>query len=67
MATGSVRPLMDAFRIAQTELILCWWRVRFRQWEAFQVVSQLGATRVGNAVDPNYSVVAKFPKKHLPR
>ncbi|HEY7544609.1 MAG TPA: acetamidase/formamidase family protein [Blastocatellia bacterium] len=68
MATGSVRPLMDAFRIAQIELIN--WLVDdygFEKWEAFQVVSQVGATRVANAVDPNYTVVAKFPKKYLPR
>ncbi len=68
MTTGSVRPLMDAFRIAQVELIL--WLVEdygFDRWEAFQVVSQAGTTRVGNAVDPNYTVVAKFPKKYLPR
>lgn len=68
MATGSVRPLMDAFRIAQVELIL--WLVEgygFDKWEAFQIVSQVGSTRIGNAVDPNYTVVAKFPKKYLPR
>jgi acetamidase/formamidase len=67
MATGSVRPLMDAFRIAQVELIQ--WLVDdygFDKWEAFQVVSQTGVTRVANAVDPNYTVVAKFPKKYLP-
>ena len=67
MATGSVRPLMDAFRIAQIELIL--WLVDeygFEKWEAFQVVSQVGSTRIANAVDPNYTVVAKFPKKFLP-
>lgn len=68
MATGSVRPLMDAFRIAQTELIN--WLVQdygFEKWEALQVVSQVGVTRVANAVDPNYTVVAKFPKKYLPK
>ena len=68
MATGSVRPLMDAFRIAQVELI--GWLVDdygFEKWEAFQVVSQVGVTRVANAVDPNYTVVAKFPKKYLPK
>ncbi len=68
MATGSVRPLMDAFRIAQIELIN--WLVDdygFEKWEAFQVVSQVGVTRVANAVDPNYTVVAKFPKKYLPK
>lgn len=68
MTTGSVRPLMDAFRIAQIELID--WLVDdygFDKWEALQVVSQVGATRVANAVDPNYTVVAKFPKKLLPK
>lgn len=68
MATGSVRPLMDAFRIAQTELIN--WLVAdygFEKWEALQIVSQVGVTRVANAVDPNYTVVAKFPKKYLPK
>ena len=68
MATGSVRPLMDAFRIAQIELIQ--WLVDdygFDKWEAFQVVSQVGVTRVANAVDPNYTMVAKFPKKYLPK
>ena len=68
MATGSVRPLMDAFRIAQIELIN--WLVEeygFDKWEALQVVSQTGQTRVANAVDPNYTVVARFPKKYLPK
>lgn len=68
MAAGSVRPLMDAFRIAHVELIL--WLVHdygFDKWEAFQLVSQLAMARVGNVVDPNYCVVAKFPKKYLPR
>jgi acetamidase/formamidase len=67
MTTGSVRPLMDAFRIAQIELIN--WLVAdygFEKWEALQVVSQVGTTRVANAVDPNYTIVARFPKKFLP-
>lgn len=68
MTTGSVRPLMDAFRIAQIELI--GWLVDdygFEKWEALQVVSQLGVSRIANAVDPNYTVVSKFPKKYLPK
>jgi acetamidase/formamidase len=67
MTTGSVRPLMDAFRIAHVEMV--YWLVEeygFDKWEAFQLVSQLASARVGNAVDPNYTVVAKFPKKYLP-
>ena len=34
--------------------------------EAYQVVSQAGVVRVANMVDPNYTVVAKFPKRALP-
>lgn len=67
MVAGSVRPLMDAFRIAYVELIQ--WLVSdygFDRWEAYQLVSQVGVTRVANAVDTNYTVMAKFPKKYLP-
>jgi acetamidase/formamidase len=67
MVAGSVRPLVDAFRIAQVELID--WLVTeygFEKLEAYQLVSQVGHTRVANVVDPNYTVMAKFPKKYLP-
>jgi acetamidase/formamidase len=68
MVAGSVRPLVDAFRIAQVELIQ--WLVEeygFERIEAYQVVSQGGHSRIANVVDPNYTVVAKFPKRLLPR
>jgi acetamidase/formamidase len=68
MVAGSARPLVDAFRIAQVELIE--WLVAdygFEKVEAYQLVSQAGHTRVANVVDPNYTVVAKFPKRLLPR
>jgi acetamidase/formamidase len=67
MVAGSVRPLIDAFRIAHVELIE--WLVDeygFEKLEAFQVVSQVGSARVANVVDPNYTVVARFPKAMLP-
>lgn len=67
MVAGSARPLMDAVRIAHIQLIE--WLVTdfgFDRWEALQVVSQVGTMRVGNVVDPNYTVVAKFPRKYLP-
>ncbi|MFQ5823110.1 MAG: acetamidase/formamidase family protein [bacterium] len=68
MIAASTRPLMDAFRLAQVELIN-WLSTdyRFDRWEALQLVSQVGITRVGNVVDPKYTVVAKFPKKYLPK
>src|SRR5688572_2916099 len=67
MVAGSARPLVDAFRIAQVELID--WLVDdygFDRLDAYQIVSQGGHTRVANVVDPNYTVVAKFPKRLLP-
>jgi amidase len=67
MVVASVRPLVDAFRIAQVELIE--WLVAdygFEKIDAYQVVSQGGHSRIANVVDPNYTVVAKFPKKLLP-
>lgn len=66
MVAGSTRPLIDAFRLAHAELIN--WLVEgygFDRWDALQIVSQVGITRVGNVVDPKYTVVAKFPKKYL--
>lgn len=67
MVAGSVRPLMDAFRIAHVEMVK-WLEsdYGFDRWEALQVFSQVGSARVANVVDPNYTVVAKFPKKYLP-
>lgn len=67
MVAGSVRPLVDAFRIAQVELIE--WLVAdvgFDTLEADQGVSQGGTSRIANVVDPNDTVVAKFPKAALP-
>lgn len=67
MVAGSTRPLIDAFRIAHVELID--WLVQdygFERLEALQVVTQVGTARIGNVVDPNYTIVAKFPKKYLP-
>jgi len=68
MVAGSIRPLMDAFRIAHVELIR-WLETDygFDRWEALQVLSQVGSAQVANVVDPNYTVVARFPKKYLPR
>jgi acetamidase/formamidase len=67
MVAASMRPLIDALRIAYVELIE--WLVAdygFEKMEAFQLASQLGEVRVANVVDPNYTVVAKFPKRFLP-
>jgi amidase len=68
MGAGSVRPLLDAFRIAHVEMVL-WLESEygFERWEALEVLSQVGVARIANVVDPNFTVMAKFPKKYLPR
>ena len=67
MAIGSVRPLRAAYAAAHVELLD--WLVTdhgFDSFEAYQLLSQVGRTQVGNVVDPNYSVVAQFPRRYLP-
>ena len=68
MVAGSARPLIDAFRLAHVELIE-WLEQEygFDRWEAYQVLSQVATSTVANIVDPQYTVVAKFPKKYLPK
>lgn len=68
MVAGSARPLSDALRIAFVELI--GWLVSdygFDKAEAYQLVSQVAVVRVAQMVDPLYTVVAKFPKRYLPK
>lgn len=68
MVAGSARPLIDAFRLAHVELIE--WLEEdygFDRWEAYQVLAQVAQSTVANIVDPQYTVVAKFPKKYLPK
>lgn len=68
MVAGSARPLIDAFRLAHVELIE-WLEEEygFGRWDAYQLLGQLGESSVANIVDPAYTVVAKFPKRFLPR
>lgn len=67
MTACSSRPLMEAYKIAHYEMVK-WLESDhgFERWEALQLLSQVGRCRVGNVVDPCYTVVAKFPKKYLP-
>jgi acetamidase/formamidase len=68
MVAGSARPLIDAFRLAHVELIE-WMEEEygFGRWDAYQLMGQLAQSTVANIVDPAYTVIAKFPKKHLPK
>jgi amidase len=66
MAIGSARPLEDATRIAYRELIR--WIVKeygFDQWDAYMMLSQCGKVRLGNVVDPKYTVGAAINKRYL--
>ena len=67
MALGSTRPLMDCVRLAQMEL-LCWLveDYGFQREEAWQLSGQVSSMRIGNVVDPCYTVAARFPKAFLP-
>ena len=68
MVAGSYRPLEDAFRIAHTQMV---------QWiskdtglsimDTYQLVSQAARSRIANVCDANYTIVAKVPKRFLPR
>jgi acetamidase/formamidase len=67
MAIGSTRPLEDATRIAYRELIR--WMVAdygYEQFDAYMMLSQCGRVRLGNFVDPKYTVGAGILKKYLP-
>jgi len=67
MVAGSSRPLMEAYKIAHFELIK--WLITdygYDRWDALQMLSQVGRCTIANTVDPNYTVVAKFPRKYLP-
>lgn len=66
MSTGSTRPLEDAYRVSQHDLVT--WVAALTGWElldAYQLVSQAGLAPAGNVVDTNYTMVAKLAKAYL--
>jgi acetamidase/formamidase len=67
MSTGSARPLEDAFRIAQSDLVH--WLgedYQLEMMDAYQLVTQGVLAPLANVCDTNYTSVAKFPKQFLP-
>ena len=66
MAIGSARPLEDATRIAYKDLVL-WMEAdyAFDRWDAYMMLSQCGRVRLGNFVDPKYTVGAGISKAYL--
>ena len=67
MCAGCARPLEDAYRISQHDLVT--WTAGLTgldTLDAYQLISQAGQAPVGNVCDPNYAMVAKIAKRWLP-
>ncbi len=66
MSVGSARPMEDAARMAYRDLIR--WLVAdygFEESEAYFLCTQAGRMRVGNMVDPKYTLGASMAKAYL--
>jgi amidase len=66
MSIGSARPMEDAARIAYRDLIH--WLVAdygFNKLEAYFFLTQAGRVRLGNMVDPKYTLGASILKEYL--
>jgi amidase len=66
MTTGSARPLEDAYRMSQLDLV--GWTgmlLGLDELDAYQLVSQAGLAPAGNVVDTTYTMLAKLPKALL--
>jgi acetamidase/formamidase len=68
MSTGSARPLEDAFRISQVDLV-GWLSGQYglEALDAYQLITQIGEAPVANVCDPNYTFVSKLRKRYLPQ
>jgi len=68
MSTGSVRPLEDAFRIAQADIVR--WLTEdygLDLLDAYQLITQAVESPLANVCDTNYTSVAKVAKAYLPK
>src|SRR5216684_4302860 len=66
MTIGSARPMEDAARIAYREL--CRWMAAdygFEEIDAYMLLTQAGRVRLGNMVDPKYTLGASIKKSFL--
>jgi len=68
MTVCSARPLEDAARLAFHELIK-WLETdyNFERYDAYAFLSIAAKARIAQIVDPLFTMVAKLPKKMLPR
>jgi acetamidase/formamidase len=67
MSAGSARPLEDAFRIAQLDLVR-WLEADYGldPLDGYQLLTQAVEAPLANVCDPNYTSVAKVAKRYLP-
>jgi acetamidase/formamidase len=67
ITVGSSRPLEDAWRVSQVEMVT-WFADLYglHPMDAYQLLSQISETPLANVVDANYSVVSKARKALLP-
>jgi acetamidase/formamidase len=67
MAVGSSRPMEDAWRIGNVEMIR-WLQELYglHQMDAYQLLSQTSKAPIANVVDANYSTAIKVHKDLLP-
>ena len=68
MSIGSTRPLMDALRLACTDMVN--WLVQdygYDRYEAVELLGEAGRLKIANVVDPQYSVACAIDKKYLPQ
>jgi acetamidase/formamidase len=66
LSIGCARPLEDAYRISQADLVR--WVAELTGLDlldALQLVAQAGAAPVGNVCDPNYTMLAQISKAYL--
>jgi acetamidase/formamidase len=68
MVVGSSRPMEDAWRIGQVEMVHWLSEILgLHYMDAYQLVSQVSLSPIANCVDTNYSVLTKIPKRILPK
>lgn len=68
IAIGSSRPMEDAWRIGNVEMIR-WLQELYglHQMDAYQLLSQISKAPIANVVDANYSTAIKVSKELLPQ
>ena len=68
MSIGSTRPLMDALRLACSDLVnVLMTDFGYDRYEAVELLGEAGKLRIANVVDPQYSVACSIDKRYLPR